>query len=74
MNHRYYALAEELLEDLNQVDNGDEEEATGTEQTDEETPDQEYDPTICVCGDPYCHGCPSHDELVREGIIGDAGE
>jgi hypothetical protein len=77
MNHQYYALAEQLLEDLNQIDNGDEE-ATDVEDLYQEEAERraldDHDLSICVCGDPYCHGCPSHDELVREGIIGDAGE
>jgi len=76
-HHQYYALAEQLLEEINQVDNGDEE-ATDVEDLYQEEAERraldDYDPSICVCGDTYCHGCPSHDELVAEGIIGDAGE
>lgn len=33
----------------------------------EEMPDQEQnDPTLCRCGDPWCHGCPSDEEFEAE--------
>jgi hypothetical protein len=72
--HRYYALADELLEDLNQIDNGDEE-ATDVEDLYQEEAERraldDHDPSICVCGDPWCHGCPSDEEFEAE-IDGDS--
>jgi len=75
-HHHYYATAEALLDEISAEDDtvGRAMIALFGTAPAEEMPDQEHDPTICECGDPSCHGCPGHDELVAEGIIGEIGE